>query len=85
MRCKEHICQHGYSYETFYKIDEENLSHATVKKGDTDITYFEMHIAIQAASNGHILFSAVEQPGPIDPVYEIGKLVVTNINFLLRT
>lgn len=31
-----------------------------------------MHIAILAASNGHILLSTVSQPDAADPVYEIG-------------
>ncbi|CAD0205834.1 unnamed protein product [Chrysodeixis includens] len=64
--CKEHICQDGYSYNTFYSVDDENMKQITK---NSDIS-FEMHIGIQAVNNGHILLSPVPRPGDSDPVYE---------------
>lgn len=69
-KCKEHICQDGYNYKQFYRVDSDNLK--AVRK-DSD-TVFEMHLGIQATSNGHILLSPVMRPGFNDPVYEIGML-----------
>ncbi|PZC74799.1 hypothetical protein B5X24_HaOG207142 [Helicoverpa armigera] len=66
-QCKEHICRDGYSYKTFYSVDSDNLK-AVAKDADTA---FEMHIGIQAGSNGHILLSPIYKPGYKDPVYEI--------------
>ncbi|XP_026316151.1 uncharacterized protein LOC113227440 [Hyposmocoma kahamanoa] len=65
LRCKEHQCLHGYSYETFYKLDAE------ARKPQTPGAVFEMHLAILASSNGHILLSTLPFPDPNDPVYEI--------------
>ncbi|XP_034826248.1 neuronal acetylcholine receptor subunit beta-3 [Maniola hyperantus] len=65
--CKEHLCQHGYSYEVFYQVNAEDRKMA---RSDPSIVY-EMHIAILAASNGHILLSTVPKPDITDPVYEI--------------
>ncbi|KAM3962178.1 uncharacterized protein ACR2FA_003674 [Aphomia sociella] len=65
-RCKEHVSQHGYSYETFYLIQSDAKTNS-----DPDKVAFEMHLAIQAVSNGHILLSPIYRPGPHDPVYEI--------------
>lgn len=65
--CKEYICRDGYSYPKMYSVDSEELKQ--IKK-DSNIA-FEMHIAIQAMSNGHILLSSVPKPGYSDPVYEI--------------
>ncbi|XP_039750263.1 5-hydroxytryptamine receptor 3B-like [Pararge aegeria] len=65
--CKEHLCQHGYSYEVFYQVNAEDRK---MVKSDPSIAY-EMHIAILAASNGHILLSTVPNPDTSDPVYEI--------------
>nr|XP_021208542.1 uncharacterized protein LOC101737467 isoform X3 [Bombyx mori] len=67
MRCKEHICRHGYSYETFYRVDANEMRSINVDPHSV----FEMHIAIQAASNGHIVLSEIPNPGVSDPVYEI--------------
>ncbi|XP_047539209.1 acetylcholine receptor-like protein cup-4 [Vanessa atalanta] len=67
MQCKEHICQHGYNYETFYLVDYADRK---AVRSDPSIV-FEMHIAILAASNGHILLSTVPKPDATDPVYEI--------------
>lgn len=64
-RCKEHISQHGYSYDTFYEIQTDTRATKDPDKS------FEMHLAIQASSNGHILLSPVSRPGSADPVYEI--------------
>ncbi|XP_028178846.1 neuronal acetylcholine receptor subunit alpha-5 [Ostrinia furnacalis] len=64
--CKEHICQRGYSYDTYYSVDAEDR-----KNYNSDGVTFEMHIAIQAGSNGHILLSSVAYPDHNDPVYEI--------------
>ncbi|KAJ0171834.1 hypothetical protein K1T71_012597 [Dendrolimus kikuchii] len=66
-RCKEHNSQHGYRYETYYRTDSKDLR--ATNKGLNVI--FEMHIAIQASSNGHILLSPVPNPSHIDDVYEI--------------
>ncbi|XP_048004263.1 acetylcholine receptor subunit alpha [Leguminivora glycinivorella] len=66
-KCKEHICKHGYKYETFYKIDAEDREHV---KSDASVA-LEMHIAILAANNGHILLSTKANPTVKDPVYEI--------------
>ncbi|XP_050554351.1 uncharacterized protein LOC118279296 isoform X4 [Spodoptera frugiperda] len=66
-QCKEHICQDGYNYKIFYSVDTDNLK-ALSKDSDTA---FEMHLGIQATSNGHILLSPVQKPGYSDPVYEI--------------
>lgn len=70
--CKEHLCQHGYSYEVFYQVDAEDRK---VVRSDPSIVY-EMHIAILAASNGHILLSTVPNPETTDPVYEIGEILL---------
>ncbi|CAG9568628.1 unnamed protein product [Danaus chrysippus] len=67
MQCKEHLCQHGYNYETYYLVESDQRK---IVRSDPSIT-FEMHIAILAASNGHILLSTVSQPDAADPVYEI--------------
>ncbi|XP_075986064.1 neuronal acetylcholine receptor subunit NtR [Anticarsia gemmatalis] len=67
--CKEHICRNGYLYNTIYSVDSEELTEIR-KDSDGDVV-FEMHIAIQAMSNGHILLSPVAKPGYSDPVYEI--------------
>ncbi|XP_049881273.1 neuronal acetylcholine receptor subunit eat-2-like [Pectinophora gossypiella] len=64
LRCKEHLCQHGYSYETFYEVD-------AVDRRKTKEAAFEMHLAILASSNGHILLSTIPHPEASDPVYEI--------------
>ncbi|XP_059056222.1 neuronal acetylcholine receptor subunit beta-2-like [Achroia grisella] len=64
-RCKEHISQHGYSYDTFYQIQSDMRASSDPNK------MFEMHLAIQATSNGHILLSPVKRPSATDPVYEI--------------
>ncbi|XP_053620310.1 acetylcholine receptor subunit alpha-type unc-38-like isoform X2 [Plodia interpunctella] len=64
-KCKQHICRNGYIYDNYYRI-ENNVW----KPSDPNVS-FEMHIAIQAASNGHILLSPVEHAGFSDPVYEI--------------
>ncbi|XP_026735502.1 neuronal acetylcholine receptor subunit alpha-5-like [Trichoplusia ni] len=64
--CKEHICQDGYSYNTFYSVDDENMKEITK---NTEMA-FEMHLGIQAVNNGHILLSPVPRPGDSDPVYE---------------
>lgn len=66
-RCKEHICQHGYRYETYYRTDAEELKETNKELN----VIFDMHIAIQASSNGHILLSPVLNPTPFDDVYEI--------------
>ncbi|KAJ8708358.1 hypothetical protein PYW07_010483 [Mythimna separata] len=66
-KCKEHICTDGYSYKSFYSVDSDNLK---AIKRDAE-TVFEMHLGIQATSNGHILLSPVMRPGYSDPVYEI--------------
>ncbi|XP_072946372.1 uncharacterized protein NtR [Epargyreus clarus] len=66
-RCKEHLSQHGYSYETYYHIDSEDLRKF---KKSPDVV-LELHLAILAASNGHILLSTVPLPASSDPVYEI--------------
>ncbi|XP_063630270.1 acetylcholine receptor subunit alpha [Cydia splendana] len=66
-KCKEHICKHGYKYETFYKIDAEDREHVI---SDASVA-LEMHIAILAANNGHILLSTKANPTVTDPVYEI--------------
>lgn len=73
--CKEHLCQHGYSYEVFYQVNAEDRKMA---RSDPSIVY-EMHIAILAASNGHILLSTVPKPDITDPVYEIGKYYLTQV------
>ncbi|XP_023936039.1 proton-gated ion channel subunit pbo-6 [Bicyclus anynana] len=65
--CKEHVCKHGYSYEVFYEVNAEDRK---VVRSDPSVVY-EMHIAIMAASNGHILLSTVPKPDTSDPVYEI--------------
>ncbi|CAB3226000.1 unnamed protein product [Arctia plantaginis] len=65
--CKEHICKDGYTYKTIYRVDNEELKE--IRK-DSDMA-FEMHLGIQAMSNGHILLSSTERPGYSDPVYEI--------------
>ncbi|CAG4968585.1 unnamed protein product [Parnassius apollo] len=67
LRCKEHVCQHGYSYETYYRVDSADRRRL---KSEPNVA-FEMHLAILAASNGHILLSTVPQPTASDPVYEI--------------
>lgn len=67
MNCKEHICKHGYSYETFYRVNDRDRSMLTSNPD----TAYEMHIAIQASSNGHILLSEVANPTFTDSVYEI--------------
>ncbi|CAK1547717.1 unnamed protein product [Leptosia nina] len=66
MRCKEYLCQHGYSYKTYFRTDAVDRKQA---KTDSSVV-FEMHLAILAASNGHILLSSVPSPSS-DPVYEI--------------
>ncbi|XP_013190974.1 acetylcholine receptor subunit alpha-type unc-38 [Amyelois transitella] len=63
-KCKQHICRFGYNYDTYYRIDSNDR-----KPTDPKVA-FEMHIAIQAASNGHILLSPVEHPSFSDSVYE---------------
>lgn len=68
-QCKEHLSQHGYSYDTFYRVDYQDRKDL---RSDPSIV-FEMHLAILAASNGHILLSSVSRPDASDPVYEIGK------------
>ncbi|XP_037967189.2 5-hydroxytryptamine receptor 3A isoform X3 [Plutella xylostella] len=65
-RCKEHTCRHGYKYETYYLADASSRQ-AALREG----VAFEMHLAVLAASNGHILLSSVPQPETGDPVYEI--------------
>ncbi|KPI97751.1 Neuronal acetylcholine receptor subunit non-alpha-2 [Papilio xuthus] len=67
LRCKEHICKHGYVYETYYRVDSSDRRHL---KMEAELL-FEMHLAILAGSNGHILLSTVPQPSTNDPVYEI--------------
>ncbi|CAH2058205.1 unnamed protein product, partial [Iphiclides podalirius] len=67
LRCKEHISQRGYNYDTYYRVDAADRRRL---KTDPDVA-FEMHLAILAASNGHILLSTVPQPTVSDPVYEI--------------
>ncbi|CAH2098231.1 unnamed protein product [Euphydryas editha] len=66
-QCKEHLSQHGYSYDTFYRVDDVDRRDI---RSDPSIV-FEMHLAILAASNGHILLSSVSRPDASDPVYEI--------------
>lgn len=66
-QCKEHLSQHGYSYDTFYRVDYQDRKDL---RSDPSIV-FEMHLAILAASNGHILLSSVSRPDASDPVYEI--------------
>ncbi|XP_068624197.1 neuronal acetylcholine receptor subunit non-alpha-2-like [Battus philenor] len=66
-RCREHICQHGYSYDTYYRVDSSDRRRL---KSEPELA-FEMHLAILASSNGHILLSTVAQPTTSDPVYEI--------------
>ncbi|KAL4713770.1 hypothetical protein ACJJTC_004301 [Scirpophaga incertulas] len=66
-QCKEHVCQNGYSYDTFYSIyaeDTENMKFSGP-------VHLEMHIAIQGINNGHILLSPIPFPNHTDPVYEI--------------
>lgn len=70
--CKEHICKDGYIYKTIYRVDNEELKE--IRK-DSDMA-FEMHLGIQAMSNGHILLSPIERPGYSDPVYEIGRFIM---------
>ncbi|XP_041971419.1 neuronal acetylcholine receptor subunit alpha-5 [Aricia agestis] len=65
LRCKEHLCKHGYSYETFYHVD------TLAKKSKSPEVLLEMHIAILAASNGHILLSTNSKVDASEPVYEI--------------
>ncbi|XP_030034139.2 neuronal acetylcholine receptor subunit alpha-3 [Manduca sexta] len=67
LHCKEHICQHGYNYEVFYRIGDEELKRV---KSDKQVG-LEMHIAIQAVSNGLILLSEAPNPRPNEDVYEI--------------
>ncbi|KPJ14879.1 putative chitinase 2 [Papilio machaon] len=67
LRCKEHICRHGYVYETYYRVDSVDRRHLKIEAE----LIFEMHLAILAGSNGHILLSTVPQPSTNDPVYEI--------------
>lgn len=69
MQCKEHLCQHGYFYEIFYTVNSEDRK---MMKSDPSIV-FEMHLAILAASNGHILLSPVAKPDSSVSVYEFGK------------
>ncbi|CAH0715005.1 unnamed protein product, partial [Brenthis ino] len=66
VQCKEHICKHGYFYETFYSVNNEERK---TMKSDPSIV-FEMHLAILAASNAHILLSPVPKPDATVPVYE---------------
>ncbi|KOB73493.1 Uncharacterized protein OBRU01_11052, partial [Operophtera brumata] len=54
MQCSEYISQHGYLYENFYEIDDA-LRHTKHHNTEAGSEYLEMHLAIQAASNGHIL------------------------------
>ncbi|CAH2986935.1 unnamed protein product [Chilo suppressalis] len=67
MQCKEHFCQEGYSYSQFYEVDSEDTKHST----STTDYLLEMHIAIQAVNNGHILLSSKPYPTINDSVYEI--------------
>ncbi|XP_073960973.1 neuronal acetylcholine receptor subunit NtR [Choristoneura fumiferana] len=66
-QCKEHTCRHGYKYETFYRIYSEDRRPI---KMDANVS-IEMHIAILAANNGHILLSTAANPNTTMPVYEI--------------
>lgn len=66
-KCKKHISKHGYSYEEFYAASTQNQ-----KPDQKTGIVFELHLAILAPSNGHILLSAVPKPSLLDPVYEIG-------------
>ncbi|KAJ2937554.1 hypothetical protein O0L34_g18638 [Tuta absoluta] len=64
-RCKEHICTHGYAYDKFYEVFEGDGIHSNNE------SVFEMHLAILASSNGHILLSNTPAPEPNEEVYEI--------------
>ncbi|KAJ2938716.1 hypothetical protein O0L34_g3326 [Tuta absoluta] len=64
-RCKEHICTHGYAYDKFYEVFEGDGIH------NNNESVFEMHLAILASSNGHILLSNTPAPEPNEEVYEI--------------
>lgn len=64
-QCKEHICQQGYRYDVFYRVNSKHQKIASEIE-------FDMHIAILASSNGHILLSPDKNPGIEDAVYEIG-------------
>ncbi|XP_047510600.1 neuronal acetylcholine receptor subunit eat-2 [Pieris napi] len=66
LRCKEYLCQHGYSYKNYFFTEAYDRK---LVKSDSSIV-FEMHLAILAASNGHILLSSVPAP-TTEPVYEI--------------
>ncbi|XP_050668890.1 neuronal acetylcholine receptor subunit alpha-5-like isoform X1 [Leptidea sinapis] len=67
LHCKEYQCIYGYTYKTYFKVSglqrRRNTSDPSV--------IFELHLAILAASNGHILLSTVPMPTANDPVYEI--------------
>ncbi|GBP51557.1 hypothetical protein EVAR_34443_1 [Eumeta japonica] len=62
-QCKEHISRNGYNYDTFYRVDPGS------RKLEPGLD-FEMHLAILAGSNGHILLSSKMKPSIYDPVYE---------------
>ncbi|KAI5644633.1 farnesoic acid 0-methyl transferase domain-containing protein [Phthorimaea operculella] len=64
-RCKEHICTHGYAYDKFYEVFEGDGIH------NNNESVFEMHLAILASSNGHILLSNTPAPEANEEVYEI--------------
>ncbi|CAG9792362.1 unnamed protein product [Diatraea saccharalis] len=67
MQCKEHLCQKGYNYDQFYQVDADDAKYTKSKNN----LLLEMHIAIQAVNNGHILLSTVPFPTMNDSVYEI--------------
>jgi hypothetical protein len=65
--CKESR-QTGYVYNNFYAMNADDTKKAIFAPN----VAFEMHIAIQASSNGHILLSPDSFPYHNTSVYEIG-------------
>ncbi|XP_077298141.1 acetylcholine receptor subunit alpha-L1-like [Arctopsyche grandis] len=61
-QCKSYTCTKGYSYEDYFKVTGGHKSPG-IK--------FEIHIAIKAENNGHILLASSKYLRTNDPVYEI--------------
>lgn len=62
LQCKSYTCTKGYSYEDYFKVTGGHK---------TPGIKFEMHIAIKAENNGHILLASSKYLRTNDPVYEI--------------